>query len=438
MTASAEEQERGEEREHSAEQGRGAEQEQGHGAEQERGEQLGLGGEEGRGAGPGEWRHETAGGGAEADRRWGLFLGIVAAGVMVATLTVTEIELGRRLAGAASIVVIATVYVVWGRRLLTRDDVRASSAVVGVVLLVFAFGTYEASVVSYLLFAVCPLIFLLLPLRVAAPLVVVACLIPVLCAVAREGWSSEILTHLGSIFLVSAALAVWLGTWINRVVEQSRERGVLIAELRASRAEVVRLSHEAGVAAERARLAGEIHDTLAQGFTSIITLVQAADPALADERLALAVRTARENLAESRALIAALGPSALADASLAEAVRRQAASFSETAGIPATARVTGELRALPTAIEVVLLRAAQEALTNVRRHAGAREADVLLAYRDESVRLVVRDDGRGFDPDGARGFGLTAMRARAEQVRGSLLVRSDPETGTTIELEVPA
>ncbi|MEV6630941.1 sensor histidine kinase [Actinoplanes sp. NPDC051470] len=357
---------------------------------------------------------------------------------MVATLTVTEIELGRRLVGAASIVVIAVVYVVWGRSLLTRDDVRAGTVVVGVVLLVFAVGTYEASVVSYLLFAVCPLIFLLLPLRPAAPLVVVACLVPVLCAVARDGWSTEILTHLGSIFLVSAALAVWLGTWINRVIAQSRERGVLIAELRASRAEVVRLSHEAGVAAERARLAGEIHDTLAQGFTSIITLVQAADPALANERLALAVRTARENLAESRALIAALGPSALADASLAEAVRRQASSFSETTGIPATARVTGEPRALPTAIEVVLLRAAQEALTNVRRHAGAREADLLLAYRDESVRLVVRDDGRGFDPDGARGFGLTAMRARAEQVRGSLLVRSDPETGTTIELEVPA
>jgi signal transduction histidine kinase len=385
-----------------------------------------------------EERHETLGGGVAADRRWELFLGFVAVGVLVATLAVTEISLARRLMAAGSIVVIAGLYAIWGRRLLADEDMWAGLRLCGVVLVVFAFAIYQASIVSYLLFAVCPLIYLVLPVRPANVTIVVACLLPVLGTVARDGWSTGVLTNLGPIFLVSAALGVWLGTWINRIIAQSRERAELIAELRASRAEVARLSHEAGVAAERERLAGEIHDTLAQGFTSIITLVQAADPALANERLALAVRTARENLAESRALIAALGPSALADASLAEAVRRQAANFAETAGVPAAARVTGEPRALPTAVEVVLLRAAQEALTNVRRHAGAREADVLLAYGEESVRLVVRDDGRGFDPEAAHGFGLSAMRSRAEQVRGSLLVRSDPDTGTTIELEVPA
>lgn len=385
-----------------------------------------------------EERGETLGGGAEADRKWELFLGIVTAGVLVATVAVTELSLARRLGGVAAIVVIVVIYAIGGRRLVTRENPRAASVFVVVVIVVFAAGTYSASIVSYLLFAVCPLIYLVLPVRRAGLAVVVACFMPVVCAFGRDGWDASIVTHLGPIFLVSAALGVWLGTWINRIIEQSKERAVLIAELQASRAVVARLSHEAGVAAERERLAGEIHDTLAQGFTSIITLVQAADPALANERLALAVRTARENLDESRALIAALGPSALADASLAEAVRRQAASFTEAIGVPAVARVTGEPRALPTAVEVVLLRAAQEALTNVRRHAGAHEVDVLLAYRDESVRLVVRDDGRGFDPEAAHGFGLSAMRARAEQVRGSLLVRSDPETGTTIELEVPA
>lgn len=385
-----------------------------------------------------EERGETLGGGAEADRRWELFLGIVTAGVLVATVAVTELSPARRLGGVAAIVGIAAVYAVWGRRLVTREDPRAATVFVAVVVAMFAAGTYSASIVSYLLFAVCPLIYLVLPVRRAGLAVVLACLMPLVCAFARDGWSTSIVTVLGPIFLVSAALGVWLGTWIDRIVEQSKERAVLIAELRASRAEVARLSHEAGVAAERERLAGEIHDTLAQGFTSIITLVQAADPALANERLALAVRTARENLAESRALIAALGPSALADASLAEAVLRQAASFAETTGVSAAARVTGEPRALPTAVEVVLLRAAQEALTNIRRHAEAHEVDVLLAYRDESVRLVVRDDGRGFDPEAGRGFGLSAMRSRTEQVRGSLSVRSDPETGTTIELEVPA
>jgi len=305
-------------------------------------------------------------------------------------------------------------------------------------VLLFGVGTYASDIVSYLLFGVCPLIFLVLPLRRAVPFVIGACLMPLLCAGLRDGWGPELVTHLLPIFVVSAALAVWLGTWINRVIEQSRERGELIEELRRSRAEVSRLSHEAGAAAERERLAGEIHDTLAQGFTSIITLLQAADPVLRDERVALAVRTARENLAESRTLIAALAPPALAAGSLAAAVRRQARSFTEETGVPASARVTGEPRELPTAAEVVLLRAAQEALANARRHAGAGEVEVLLAYAEGSVRLVVRDDGRGFDTAVAGGFGLTAMRTRVEQAGGTLTVRSDPGDGTTLELEVPA
>ena len=137
------------------------------------------------------------------------------------------------------------------------------------------------------------------------------------------------------------------------MIEQSRERGQLIERLEASRAEVARLSHETGVAAERARLAGEIHDTLAQGFTSIITLLQAVDPGLSDERLALAVRTAKENLAEARALVAALSPSALASGSLPDSVRRQASRFAEETGTPADLRLTGEERELPTAVSVV-------------------------------------------------------------------------------------
>jgi signal transduction histidine kinase len=112
--------------------------------------------------------------------------------------------------------------------------------------------------------------------------------------------------------------------------------------------------------------------------------------------------------------------------------------FAEETGIPATFRLTGDTRALPTVVEVVLLRAAQEALTNVRRHADAHEVAVLLAFGPDSVRLVVRDDGRGFDAAAVPGFGLPGMRARAEQVNGTLTVHSDPDTGTLVEAEVPA
>ncbi len=369
------------------------------------------------------------------DRGWNVFFGIVAVGVTAAALAENTDSPARRLVGAGSIAVIAILYGLWGRRLVDTGRVRAGLAFVAVMVLVFGAGTYAITSVSYLLFAVNPAIFLVLPLRPAIPAVIVASLTPLLVALPQDPGA---ITHLGPIFAVSAAISVWMGVFINQVVEQSAERATLIAELQASRAENARLAHEAGVAAERERLAGEIHDTLAQGFTSIITLLQAADPALSDERLALAVRTARENLAESRTLIAALAPSVLASGSLLDAVRREAARFTEETAIPATCRLTGKPRPLPTATEVVLLRAAQEALTNVRRHASAHEAAVLLAYGPDTVRLVIRDDGRGFDVDAAGGFGLRNMRARAEQVHGTLTVRSDPDTATTIELEVPA
>jgi signal transduction histidine kinase len=247
-----------------------------------------------------------------------------------------------------------------------------------------------------------------------------------------------------SMAALGIALSVLLGVWVVRVVRQSHERLELIEELEASRAEVARLSREAGVAAERARLAGEIHDTLAQGFTSIITLVQAADseldrePGKARGHLGLALRTARDNLAESRALVAALAPAALDTGSLDQAVRRQAERLGEETGVAVAYAVAGEPVALPTAVEVVLLRAAQEALANVRRHAGATAAEVHLTYGGGSVGLCVRDDGRGFDPGRAGGgFGLAGMRTRAGQVNGMLTVDSEPGRGTTVTLEIP-
>jgi signal transduction histidine kinase len=376
--------------------------------------------------------------GAGLDRRWDLFFAVVGAGVAVAAAGENGRPVAARVVGVGAILAIAVLYAVWGRRLVERETDPRAVWFVAAVAAAFAIGTYAVTSVSYLLFAVSPLTFMVLPLRRAVPAVIGITMTPLALALVRDGFSRDVLAELGPTFVVSAAISVWLGTWITRVVDQSRERAALIEDLRQSRAEVARLSRAAGVAAERERLAGEIHDTLAQGFTSIITLLQAADPALRDERLALAVRTAKENLAESRTLIAALAPSALSDGSLPDAVRRQAARFTEESGIPVTCRITGDPRPLPTATEVVLLRATQEALTNVRRHAGAREAGVVMAYGADTVRLVVRDDGRGFDPAaGGGGYGLAGMRTRAEQVNGRLTVRGDPETGTTVELEVP-
>ncbi|MET8147730.1 sensor histidine kinase [Actinoplanes sp. NPDC049668] len=361
---------------------------------------------------------------------WRLCFAVVALAVAAAVLAQSGTPAGQRAVAVAAIALIAGLYAFWGR----RPD--AGAAFVVAILVAFAVGVFAVPTVGYLLFALSPLIFMVLDIRPAVVAVVCANLLPAVAGWLRFG--AGFVTHLGPIFVMSSAVAVWLGVWINRVTEQSAERAVLIAELESSRAEVARLSHEAGVAAERARLAGEIHDTLAQGFTSIVTLLQAADPGLADERLALAVRTARENLAESRSLVAALSPSALAAGSLPDAVRRQAARFTEETGTAATCRITGAARPLPTAVEVVLLRAAQEALANARRHADAENVTVLLAFGADRVRLVVRDDGRGFEPAAAHGFGVAGMRARAEQVDGTVAVHSDPGAGTVVEVEVPA
>ena len=323
---------------------------------------------------------------------------------------------------------IAGLYGLWGRRVV-RDG-RAAAWYAATIVLAFAAGSYVVGTVNYVLFAVCPMLFLILTLRKAIIAVVAANLVPILAGYVRGGQDYEFVTVYGPIFVMTTVVSAGFGLFITRVMGESRRTGRSSSpSWRAAAPRSPGSRTRPASPAERARLAGEIHDTLAQGFTSIITLLQAADPALRDERLALAVRTAKENLAESRALVAALAPSALAAGPARCGTPSGRRVSPRRPALPAAFRITGRAAALPTAVEVVLLRAAQEALTNVRRHAAAHEAAVLLAYAPRPVRLVVRDDGRGFDPAAADGFGLTGMRARAEQVGGTLAVRSDPGTG---------
>ncbi|MEU6175553.1 sensor histidine kinase [Streptantibioticus parmotrematis] len=235
----------------------------------------------------------------------------------------------------------------------------------------------------------------------------------------------------------SVVLAYVVRRWMLRVTAQSEERAALIAQLESTRAQLAAAHHEAGVLAERHRLAGEIHDTLAQGFTSIVTLVQAASAGLDDghpahRHLEWALATARENLAEARSLVSALGPEALRGGGLPEAVERAARMSG------GTAEVTGEPRVLPTGTQVVLLRVCQEALANARKHAQATRIAVRLAYGEGIVCLEVADDGRGFEETGVvPGYGLRGMRERVRQAGGAIEVRSAVGEGTTVRVEVP-
>lgn len=208
----------------------------------------------------------------------------------------------------------------------------------------------------------------------------------------------------------------------------------------------------ASVLRERERMAREIHDTLAQGFTSIVMNLEAAEGAFPKDAAAVRLhheqiaRTARESLEEARRLVWALHPEALEEGSLPEALRVLAEGFSRENGAIATADVTGSPRPLPAELEVTLFRTTQEALSNVRKHAGANRAALTLSYMDGSVTLDVRDDGIGFDPDApperrtsasSGGYGLRAMRQRIEGVGGSLAVESEPGEGTTLVVELP-
>lgn len=309
-------------------------------------------------------------------------------------------------------------------------------------LALLVLGVAFEPAMSFALFAVCPMAFMSLRLAEAIAYVIGVNLVPVAAVLAEEGVDAAVRQLVpGTLFLM--LFSVLMGTWIVRVVTQSQERAELIEELEQSREEIGRLSREAGVAAERARLAAEIHDTLAQGFTSLVTLVQAAESELdrdtekARRHLTLAARTARENLTEARSLVAGLMPSALGTGSVDQAIRRQFERFAEETGISVTYQASGNSAGLPTVLEVVLLRMVQESLTNVRKHAKARNVTVSLQVNENSARLRVSDDGVGFDPDvPADGFGLRGMRSRAAQVDGRLSVHTGPD-GTSVELEVP-
>ena len=217
--------------------------------------------------------------------------------------------------------------------------------------------------------------------------------------------------------------------------------------------ENLRLIEEArrsGVIGERKRLAREIHDTLIQGFASIVMNLEAAEGSLREVpgpalfHLDEARTTAREGLAEARRIVWALGPRALEDCPLPEALSRLVARWSEANRARAEVAVTGGAVPLPTEAEVTLPRAAQEALTNVSKHAGAGRTVLTLSYMGDRVTLDVTDDGVGFEPghtpgkDGVDGgFGLGAMRERVEGVGGTLLVESEPGAGTSLAVELP-
>ena len=212
--------------------------------------------------------------------------------------------------------------------------------------------------------------------------------------------------------------------------------------------ELVERARCTGMAEERARLAREIHDTLAQGFVSVLTQLEAAGQSLtggppeAVERVRRASDIARSSLAEARRSVQALRPGALESAPLHEAIERVVARWSADAAVTTEVTVTGTATPLPPNTEVTLLRAAQEALANVARHSNATSVAVTLSYLGDAVVVDVHDDGCGFDVDAPRngsggGFGLQALRERVDALGGYFGLESEVGKGTTVTVHIP-
>jgi signal transduction histidine kinase len=249
------------------------------------------------------------------------------------------------------------------------------------------------------------------------------------------------------LFLLTALGAIILGVWITAIIGQSTQRRQLIEQLETTQAELAASERRAGILEERQRLARDIHDTLAQGFISIVMHLEAADQALPDDldtlqkHLDQARGTARTSLEEARRVVHALRPHSLDQRSLLDAIERTAVRWREETGIPLNTTTTGDPIPLHPDIEVTLLRATQEALANIRKHAQATAVQLTLSYIDDVVVLDVQDNGVAFAGAAVSplsgGYGLQAMRERVEQWGGTVALESEPGEGTTIVVSIP-
>jgi signal transduction histidine kinase len=219
----------------------------------------------------------------------------------------------------------------------------------------------------------------------------------------------------------------------------------LLARIRRRREQETQRREFEAVLAERGRFAREIHDSLAQGLTSISLQLEcvrdelSADPVQALSHVETARALVRDSLSEARRTVWNLRPLALGEADLATALQRQAAELTRDGKVVCTQEIEGMPRPLPADHESALLRIGQEALTNAVRHAGAGRIVVRLRFGGDWVTLTVRDDGRGFDVAErvGKGYGLTGMHERVAALGGSLSIDSKPGDGTEVSATLP-
>lgn len=256
--------------------------------------------------------------------------------------------------------------------------------------------------------------------------------------------------------LIGGVFALGISRGYLELRRDARERELLVDSLTLAQEEMAGLQEElaltqrhSGAIAERTRLSRDIHDTIAQGLSSIRLLARAeldrTASSMADQTLRQVEELAGHSLADVRRIVAELTPSELEDNALAAALTRMLERFETETGTATQLRVDDTLPILPTAQEVTLLRTAQSALANVRQHSDASRVVVSLLDGDDTVRLDVVDDGIGFDADvwssasssRSTSYGLRFMRARLREQGGGLAIESTPGDGTALSAHLP-
>jgi signal transduction histidine kinase len=291
----------------------------------------------------------------------------------------------------------------------------------------------------------------LLPAAAALPIIAAMVLVVVWGHARVTGWSDVgLATVIGP--TVGALVSIGMAHAYRMLLRENAARQQLVEDLTAAKADLeathealAESRREAGAIEERARLSRDLHDTLAQGLSSIVLLGRAAHRPGADtaDLLGRIEEQAAVSLGEARAVIADLAPDSLRGSSLPAALERLVASVTELSGIRATFDAEGADLPLPRAHEVALLRLAQGALANVTLHSRASRVAVSLSVGDDGTQLDIVDDGVGFDPDVTRmredgtGYGLRSMRERMAALGGELAIESAPGSGTAVAAHLP-
>ncbi|WP_160329759.1 sensor histidine kinase [Microterricola viridarii] len=362
----------------------------------------------------------------------------------------------------AVLAVVLICYFSWGRRTLDGSGSLPGLLYAGVLLVALGVGISFDPTFAFLQIILFPSLWVLSANTKQAVVLNLLAIVPITLGYWAYFGPTGILTGVGS-GVLAVAFSLSLGAWITSIERAGTERATLLDELLAVQGQLAAANREVGVDSERARLAREIHDTIAQSLTGLVMVAQraggelaratdagnsgasAASLAGARADVELIESMARDALTEARGLVAAIAPVRV-ESTLAEALARLAERFERETGVQVHTELAalgpgGTGGALGAELDVVLLRCAQEALGNVRKHAQAGTASLGVIRGADQVVLTVSDDGVGpgsaADTAAATGFGLAGMTERLALVGGTLRLEPALPRGSRLTVTIP-